>query len=193
MAEISEDNKIVARAAWAAFGGKPNITAYWDEAGQKSVDLLACKDQPQKGVTSYSTIGLSDYPINQDGVEIDLGVEFVGVCSSSVSEFANIVATAAFCVINSKWSCAPGMIFPDVVGMYSCSSTLKHLLLVSPFLWEGKLEILELPGKKVAWLLLVPISEAEYQYAQVEGSSELEGLFEVHQVDVFNINRPSVV
>lgn len=193
MTEISEDNKVIARAALAAFGGRPNVTAYWDEAGKHNVDLLACRDQPQKGVTSYSTIGLSDCPINQGGVEIDLRVEFVGACSNSVSEFGNIVTTAAFCVINSKWSCAPGVIFPDIVGMYNCSRTLKHLLLVSPFLWEDKLETLELPSKKIAWLLLIPISEAEYQYAQVEGLSKLEELFEGHQIDVFNINRPSVV
>lgn len=193
MAEISEDNKVIARAALAALGGKPNIAAYWDEDGRHSVDLLACKDQPQKGVTSYSTIGLSSFPIKRDGVEIDLRVEFVGACSSSVSEFGNIVATAAFCVINSKWSCAPGVIFPDVVGMYNCSRTLKHLLLVSPFLWGNKLEALELSSKSVVWLLLIPISEAELQYAQAEGSSMLEGLFEEHQIDIFNINRSSIV
>tara|TARA_Y100000588_G_C14278426_1_gene935658 strand:+ start:7128 stop:7709 length:582 start_codon:yes stop_codon:yes gene_type:complete len=193
MAEISEDNKIIARAALAAFGGKPNVAAYWDEAEKHSVDLLACKDQPQKGVTSYSTIGLSDSPINNDGVEIDLRVEFVGACSNSVCDFGNIVTTAAFCVINSKLSCSPGMIFPDVVGMYNCSMTLKHLMLVSPFLWEDKLETLELPNKTVAWLLLIPISEAEYQYAQAESSSKLEELFEEHQIDIYDINRPSIV
>ena len=193
MADISEDNKIIAKAALAAFGGKPKVAAYWDEADKQSVDLLTCKDQPQKGITSYSTIGLSDSPINRDGVEIDLRVEFVGACSNSVSEFGNIVTTAAFCVINSKWSCSPGVIFPDVVGMYNCSMTLKHLMLVLPFLWEGKLETLELPSKKVAWLLLIPISEEEYQYAQVESSSKLEELFEEYQIDIYDIDRPSVV
>ncbi|WP_367987508.1 suppressor of fused domain protein [Vibrio sp. NTOU-M3] len=193
MAEISESNKIIARVALAAFGGKPNVAAYWDEAEKHSVDLLTCKDQPQKGVTSYSTIGLSDNPIHNDGVEIDLRVEFVGACSNSISDFGNIVTTAAFCVINSKWPCSPGMIFPDIVDMYNCSKTLKHLMLVSPFLWEDRLQTLELDSKTVAWLLLIPISEAEYKYAQLEGASMLEALFEEHQIDIFDINRSSVI
>ena len=193
MTEISQDNKIIARAALAAFGGKPNVAAYWDEAEKSSVDLLTCKDQPQKGVTSYSTIGLSDSPINNEGVEIDLRVEFVGACSSAISDFGNIVTTAAFCVINSKWPCSPGVIFPDVVGMYNCSKTLKHLMLVSPFLWEDKLKTLKLDSKTVAWLMLIPISDEEYKYAQVEGSSKLDGLFEEHQIDIYDINRPSVI
>ena len=95
--------------------------------------------------------------------------------------------------MNSKWSCSPGTIFPDVVDMYGCSTTLKHLMFVSPFLWDEKLETLELPSKTVDWLLAVPISEMEYQFAQAEGSGRLEDLFEEYQIDIFDINRPSVV
>ena len=87
MIDIAEENKIIARAALEAFGGKPNVTVYWDEAEQTSVDLLTCKDQPQKGATSYSTIGLSDSPILVDGIDIDVRVEFVGACSNSVAVF----------------------------------------------------------------------------------------------------------
>lgn len=193
MVKISEENKTIARIALSAFGGRPNVVEYWDEAEEHSIDILACKDEPQEGVTSYSTIGLSDTPIYIDGAQIDLRVEFVGVCANSVTEFPNMVTTAAFCVINSKWSCAPGEIIKDVVSMYDCSKTLKHIMLVSPFLWGDKLGTLELPNKTVAWLFLVPISEEEYQFAQAEGSSRLEELFEEHQIDVFNINRLSVV
>lgn len=190
---VGDENKAIARAALAAFGGKPSVAAYWDEDEKNSVDLLACKDRPQRGVTSYSTIGLSDSAIFIDGIEIDLRVEFVGACANTATDFASIVSTAAFCVINSKWSCSPGAIFPNVVDMYGCSKTLKHVMFVTPFLWGGRLETLDLPSKKVAWLLLVPISDSEYQYALSEGSSKLEEMLELHQVDIYDINRPSVV
>ena len=37
-----------------------------------------------------------------------------------------ILSTAAFCIINSKWFCYPGAIFPDIVSMYLKSSKIKH-------------------------------------------------------------------
>lgn len=39
--------------------------------------------------------------------------------------------------------------------------------------------------KRVARLLLVPISENEYQFAQIEGVAKLEDIFEERQIDIF--------
>ena len=193
MNDITEENKAIARMALEAFGGTLNVACYWDEAENNSVDLLACKDRPEKGVTSYSTIGLSDSPILVGGDEIGVRLELVGACSSLVKEFPNIITTAAFCIINSKWSCSPGAVFPEVVEMYNCSKTMKHLLFVPPFLWDEKLKTIDFSSKTVAWLLAVPISEEEYKFAEEESSDKLEDLFEENQIDLFNINRPSVV
>jgi len=77
--------------------------------------------------------------------------------------------------------------------MYELSKTMKHALFVPPFLWEEALETLELPERTVAWLLAVPISEAEYQFAEREGSEKLEDLFVKHQIDIFNLERESVL
>ena len=111
--------------------------------------------------------------------------------ASTVKDFANVMATAAFCIINTDWSIHPGAIFPNVLGMYKCSDTMKHLMFVPPFLWED-LETLSLDSKTVAWLLAVPISDEEYQYAMDNGTDALEKLFEEEQIDLFNIDRESV-
>jgi hypothetical protein len=59
----SESNKIVAKTAVNAFGGTPRVTRFWDDDHVSSVDILSCEDGPQKGVTAYPTIGLSDWPL----------------------------------------------------------------------------------------------------------------------------------
>ncbi|MDM1022143.1 suppressor of fused domain protein [Acinetobacter sp. VNK23] len=193
MTEITSDKKKIAMMAAKAFSGIPDVVRYWDDNKNNFVDLLTCNDQPQIGVSSYSTIGVSDVTNLVGKKAIDIRVELVGACSSSVIEFPNILSTAAFCIINSAWSCYPGAIFPNIISMYKCSKTMQHLLFSSPFLWENKLKTLEFKERKLAWLLAIPISEEELKYAEINGVDQLERLFEVHQIDIFNIERSSVV
>lgn len=193
MTNITLENKSIARIVANAFGGKPEVHQYLDEAGHSSVGLLVSIDRPQRGISSYSTIGLSDFPNLIGGDDKGVRIELVGACASSVRKFPNILTTAAFCVINSKWTCYPGAIFPDVVSAFNCSKTMKHLMFVPPFLWEENLHTLEFQNKTVAWLLAVPISEEEFRFAESEGADNLEALFEKNQIDIFDINRPTIV
>jgi hypothetical protein len=128
-----------------------------------------------------------------DGQEYKVRVELVGACGMAFQGFDNALSTSAFCIINSRWSCYPGRIFPDVLSMYDCSSTMRHFLFAPPFIWEDRLETLDLKTKKVAWLQAIPISESELKYAQTEGSDRLEELFDKNQIDIFNLERPSIL
>jgi len=190
---VSSENKIIARTAAAAFRGQPRVSCFWDDNRKNNVDLLACENQPDKGINSYSTIGLSDTPLLKEGRDIGLRLEFIGTCVGSCKEFENILSSAAFSIINSRWFCAPGVIFPDIVAMYKCSLTMKHLMFVPPFLWENDLKTLELGSKTVAWLLAIPISEDEFRYAELEGSERLQEIFEKNKIDIADINRSSVI
>lgn len=69
---------------------------------------------------------------------------------------------------------------------------MKHILLTTPFLWENLINI-ETDQKVVTWLSLVPISEAELEYLDDNGSDALESLFEENSIDIFDIYRESVL
>lgn len=188
MAKISDSNKALAKALVNAFGVKPSISRYWDENENSFVDVMVCEHTPQTNVITYATLGLSDHSLPNERTR----VEFVGAFGAGFEECANIISTAAFCVINSKWEIRPGAIFPDVVSMYRRDSDMKHLLFCPPFLWEN-LVTRELADKTVAWLMLVPISESEYRFAEENGSEVLEALFVEKQIDVFNLDRISAL
>jgi hypothetical protein len=64
---------------------------------------------------------------------------------------------------------------------------MQHLLFVPPFLWEEKLEPLQLESKIVNWLLAIPISEL--QYKNKNGFDSLQNLFEKNEIDIFNLDR----
>lgn len=189
---ISNENKIIAKSALQAFGGNPQVSKYWDENNINNIDILSTIDRPYEGITSYSTIGLSDYSIEYTVNDIPLRIEIVGATASVYNLFPNVLATCAFCIINSNYLVSHGEVFQDIIKMYYPNSEMKHVLFVSPFLWEG-LKTLDFPNKKVAWLLAVPISENEYAYAQENGTNSLEELFEAKEIDIFDLERKSIL
>jgi hypothetical protein len=193
MTDVHKDLKTIAKYAASAFGTAPKVLRFWDEGGKSMIDMAACADSPWEGVTSYSTIGLSQYPIIKDGRDYGVRTEVVGACESGRDEFANCLSTVAFNIINSRFYIGPGIIFKDVLSMYRASKTMKHIFFLPPFLWDGKLETLDLSGKKVAWLMAIPISDAEMRFADERGASVLESKFEEAQIDVFDLDRESVV
>jgi hypothetical protein len=45
----------------------------------------------------------------------------------------------------------------------------------------------------IAWLMIIPISGSEFDYLAKNGSDALEELFTANDIDVFNLNRKSVI
>jgi hypothetical protein len=190
---VSAKNKAVARHAAKALGGTPRIHAYHHDTENLSVDVLSCQDRPCSGVTSYSTIGLSDHPMVKDGKEFPTRLEIAGACATTKQRFANILVSAAFCIIRTRRLYHPGRVMPDCIREYYPDTTVPHLYFTAPFLWEETLRTLDCGTKQVSWLLAVPISEAEYEYFKRLGDEALEDLFEKQQIDVFDLTRPSSV
>lgn len=189
VAQVSAANKQLARAD--GFGRRPQVTRFRDEHETSRVDIAEAADSPVPGVTSYATLGLSDWPLMDDGQEYPARVEFLGAAASAYDQFANVISTAALNVIKDRWFVYPGRIFPNVVATYYPAFVMKHLLFLPPFLWDFQTQ--EFPDKTVAWLLAVPVSENEMQYARTNGPDALEELFEHKQIDLFDLERPSVV
>ncbi len=189
---ITNENKIIARTALEEFGGKPSVSKYWDDNNVSNVDILATIDRPYDGVTSYSTIGLSDYSIGYSVDEKPLRIEIVGAAAKIFEFFPNILSTCAFNIINTTLPISHGEIFKGVIKMYYPDSEMEHVLFTSPFLWD-KLETIDFPDKKVTWLLAVPISTKEFLYAEKEGPEALEDLFEKKEIDIFDLRRNSIL
>lgn len=176
----------------SVFEGKPQVLRYWDNSESKFVDLVSSVDQPCDGVTSFGTVGLSDYPLIQDGKEFPARLEIVGAVESNTAFFAEILTTAAFQVINQQWFCCPGSILQNVIDMYIPSLEMKHLLFTSPFLWDD-FSSTDFDDITVAWLLAIPISDNEKKYADVNRYEKLEELFEEKEIDIYDLNRSSIL
>lgn len=190
---ISNDRKTVALATLNAFAKEPKIFQYWDDANVNSVDILISENSPFEGINSYSTLGLCEHDVGLSYNDIPLRIEFVGACYKRYENFANISATCAFNIINSNLSCQFGTVFENVISLYYPEFEMKHALFLSPFLWDYKLENLDLSDSKLAWLMIVPISDNEYDYMQEHGLDKLEELLDKGQIDAFDLERKSIL
>lgn len=192
-APVSAENKAIGKHILSVFGGKPQVWTYADEKEENKIDILSCPDRPAAGLVSYSTIGLSDANTGLTVEDKPLGLELAGVCAAHYPQFGNILSTCAFNIMQMEKPPYPGLIVEGVVEMYLPASAMKHLLLVPPFAWQPSFATLEFPTKKVTWLMAVPISEAEYYFAQERGVEDLSSLLEQKQVDVNDLERASVL
>ncbi|NFN93489.1 suppressor of fused domain protein [Clostridium botulinum] len=184
-------NKIIAKKELEVIGGKPKVFRYWDEKEKKSIDIMSCIDRPYTGVMSCATIGLSEYDIGMLSDNKKLRLELLGACDVTEELFPNIVSTTAF-EITERDNCGYGHIIPNVIQQYIYDCEMKHVYLVNPFLWNG-FKSIEFEDRKVAWLLIIPISNEEKDYALVNGWNALETKFEEADIDIFNLRRKSIV
>ena|SRR5689334_11210106 len=190
---ISPENKMIAKYAAQAFGGKPRVSEYKNASETLSVGILYCEDRPQDGLTSYSTIKLSDYPMKWTDGEYPTRLELAGLALSSWKIFPNVLATAAFRVMHSEGGLYhPGSVITDCVKEHDASITLPHLYLTAPFLWGEELRTLDCGTKQVSWLLAMPISKAEHYFLSQYGYAAFERVLESQSVDFSNPHRPSV-
>ena len=109
-----ETNKVVAQTELSFINGKPKINRFWDALNQKKMDILKCKDVPQKGIQVCATIGLNNVDIGLVTNNIPLRVELLGACDIQITSFENMVASSAFEIMDSH-TCFPGYIITNVI------------------------------------------------------------------------------
>lgn len=189
----SESNKAIAQAVADAFKVRPKVMSYKDDNNKSETYIATSIDCPTPGINSYSTLALSDYPLIKDGAEYSVRLEILFACANDIDYWGNVIATAAFFIINDKWFCGPGVVYQDMVKMYDPKAKLQHLYFTTPFLWGGKPQTMHLPDKTVAFLQAILISESERLYLAEHGSDDFESLLQSKDVDIANYKREPVV
>ena len=189
----TQEQRLIAKAAANIFGGEAKVIEYWDNARRSSIPILICRDSPDQGLTSCSTIGLSDYNIGYTVEEKNLRVEICGASTSEFEYFPNIISTCAFNIINDKFACYPGAVYRNVVHEYYKDKALKHIVFVSPGMWEHQFENIEFDDKVITWLMAMPITEREFNFLQENSLDALETVFEDNQIDIFDLDRESAI
>lgn len=168
-------------------GIEPRVIKYGDDTGNNAIFIMECPDPTDSEVIFYSTIGLSDYSVGDQKFELMI------TGYSSDDKVGNILSTSAFFCIKDNWKVNYGTVFEKLVEMYYKDSAMKHIYFTTPYLWEDKLEGFEVQNEEIFFLLAIPISDAELDYLNNNGKEQLETLFEEKEIDIFDIQRDSVI
>ncbi|MDR6489240.1 hypothetical protein J2799_003779 [Chryseobacterium vietnamense] len=190
------ENKNLAKYITNIVGINKIIDCHYDKEKKNFIDIFTCDDPLYPGIKICGTIGLSDYPnkieMNDNSFK-DIPIELLIGGYREFRMLPNILSTAGFYIANNGWECQPGSVFMRIVEMYFETSEMKHIMFISPFLWNDKLKPLKLETKTVHWLLCIPISDEELEYKMENGTSALEDIFQEKDIDIFDINRKSAI
>lgn len=169
---------------------QPRIREHVDEGGTARVFVAASRNAPWPGMNSFATVGVARVPLIVDGRELRVRVEIVAGSLGDDMRIEEVLATAAFCVINSGWVPMPGVIFPDVVSVHGFSCELSHVYFASPFVWTRKFpHLVELYDRRILLLHAIPISDGERRFADENGVEALEALLNDSEADTFDLSR----
>lgn len=188
-------NIFIAKTLLKLIGGEPKIIRFNNNDPRFGVDVFVGRDHPYNNITSYSTIGLSNYSIEiTTANKKELRVEFIGACNNEYNLFPNILSSVAFNIINDKATCKQGIVFTDIIEQYYSNddTTMKHIMFVDPFLWKN-IQSIEFDDMIVTWLMAIPISQSEFEFHTQHGSDALEKLFAENAVDICDLKRVAVV
>ncbi|MCX5577238.1 suppressor of fused domain protein [Kaistia terrae] len=174
----------------AAFGVETKVFRFGDDDGVVDCAIVSGRNFPVEGVTSYGSVGLSQ-TVQQAG-DVEVKVEVVTACASDTPHVDSLLSSCVFDCFKNRTNISYGSLIPDIIDQYGISRTLRHVTFVAPFLWPA-LDKIEVEGQVIYCLLMVPISDGEKAYLESNGIDALEALFDNAQIDIFDINRASVV
>lgn len=153
-------------------------------------DLMITPYAPYPGVTVFTTIGLMDHISRKEG-GFNLYCEVIGTAYTEFPQYKECVNNIACELLKNPSKLREFSLIPDVFRNTDLS--MSSIFLSHPFIFEGKLDYFNEKDHGIGWLMAIPITKKEEAFLQFNGVEALETLFEEHQIDIFDLNRPSVV
>lgn len=157
----------------------------------RSIDVARFGDVPEHGLTTYGSVGLSnvEWPDGRPRLEVLLAT------AHDVAAAPWIVANAVFHVMDSGFYPQPGTMVRDLVAVIHAgelSQRLPHAYFSVPRRWGLRLPLDEGPPP-ITLTMVVPVSEAEYQYWKTHGDQALEAKFAAASMEPADLKRASIV
>lgn len=158
----------------------------------RGVEVMRFADQPERGVTTYASLGVSDHAWGdpqRPRVELLLGA------TSDDPVVPQVIANVAFHVIDKDFFPEPGTIVRDIVAVLRAaplSDRLPHVYFMNAAPWS-LLGPLDAGPPRLEVVAAVPVADGEYRYWRQHGARALEARFAQARVDLFDLARGSAV
>ncbi|MCQ0032529.1 suppressor of fused domain protein [Burkholderia glumae] len=179
----------VARHVMTVFDGMPKAQPFSRDARELAV--LSVADAPDEDVVSYSTAGLCEFALDTGG--FDTRIELCGAMPDDVAHWPDILAAAAFELAAAASPVRPGVVVREVVARCYPKTTVPHLYLSIPFIWnDGAFPECRLDGMRINWLQCFPVSDEEARLASELGADRFESRLDEAGIDTYDLRRKSL-
>lgn len=185
-----DDEKIL--KAFTAVAGNPKDARLLHEHDLHRMELVTVENSPRDGVNSFSTVGLSVIPIGYLSASVYLGAEIAATAGAKFDRFADVLAACVDDLLHNRFRLFPGSVYKDAFKNTYPDASVKHLIFDTPQGWEKDLLTLDLGARQTAWIMAVPVTDAELRLYSDSESGELQERFFERNADLADLNRPSV-
>lgn len=181
-------NKAIAHYIAKVTGKNPNVLRF--HANENTlIDVISVTEHGDELLAVHTTIGLSAHETNTEKRDIEL----ILVAEKKYDLAPNIVGTAGFKAILEGWQTTTGAIFTHIFSAYYPDFDVKHGLLIPPYLWKDSLKTLDLGERQVEWKMIIPITNQEAKFLQENSPSSLLPIFVEKNINLFDLERKSVI
>ena len=185
--QLSQQTASLVRNVFGMYSGRTFRRA----TGGGQIEVARIPSCPEVGITTSISIGLSDYAWQPQRPRVE--VILASTIDSDVC--GQIVANAAFHIMDTAFFPEPGAMVRDVVGVLGAgdlSRRLPHLYFNVPRLWLVRLP-LEVGPPAITLSQSVPVSEDEYRFWRQHGPTGLDRLFHDQEIDLSDLRRQSAI
>lgn len=190
--QSTEDSRQLARYIRDTLNGSDaEISHYYDSTGEHHIPLVKVNDSPDANLTSFSTLGLYNFPVSDDGTEQSCRYEILMAGNSNYEYLENILSTISFYVIKDKYKINPGTIFHGIAKLYDSETKIEAFLFCPPYSWgENFCRKKVVDGYNVFFLQAIPLTTYDLtRIEEIGWNNLLEKDFNIRQVDIFDFNR----
>jgi hypothetical protein len=165
-----------------------------DASGKLTVCMFEGGSIP--GVTSFSTVGLSSFPLRDPGDDRDYHVEIIG-CQyppqGGYGPFPGALEGIASQLIASRSLLRRGDVV-DLPGPMASGSEMVALYAALPVYFDPEFFSVHLEdGRGVAIVWMVPIGAAEAEFVRTRGWEEFEDRLVAGDPDLLDLGRPQIL
>jgi hypothetical protein len=170
-----------------------NVSDVWKDNEGSHLEVLLFKDQPQPGISTYTTLNMSEDILSLKGEKkIRQELIFSVYEKFENEEIAQHLVSFAEEVVKSRKGLLKGQVIgpgrPFIVG-----TELVGLYPTAPVFFESGFHVNNNYHPPVVVVWLIPILINEIHFIQKKGWNEFEERLEKSQCDFWNVNRKSII
>ncbi|MBX7114758.1 MAG: suppressor of fused domain protein [Myxococcaceae bacterium] len=165
----------------------------WKFESPAGLQVCLFRNQPQPGLVTLATLGLSNHVLAMsNGRTVRQELLFGLPADGQLNRFAPLLAHVADCILREHRALLRGEVFP-VGEKLSPQATSQDLYVSMPVAFPDDLAELSDSTPATVFVWLMPLMPKEAAFVRDVGWNKLESRLEAADVDVFDLQRESVV